>query len=338
MAHYDKIPQLLDNLITCSVAEACRRVGITPQTFWNYIVRSKLGDPRFQEVEFCAVIAPLHVQYQNAKTLASQQIEQNAIERARDGCMVDVFYQGQRMFERVKKAEFANTPDEDLWLVAGSDWEEICFELRPTKQWLKPSDALVIRMLESWNKKYRSHQEIDVRYGGVLRLERPDEQTTKTIEHQPQVFEEDDDSAEPPRQLALARPATSSEELDKWAEAGEFAPAPVTFVSAKGERTELRADLERRLAEGPKNPMPLNEHGHRTVPPKPAGTIADDPPDDAPEIAKPDPLLNHPRAYWAPGCTPKPAPRDPGKPRPVQPLDSAGYGPGKPPEGGFKVG
>ena len=40
--------------------------------------------------------------------------------------------------------------------------------------------------------------------------------------------------------------------------------------------------------------MPLNEHGHRTLPPKPAGTIADDPPDDAPEIAKPDPLLNHP--------------------------------------------
>ena len=97
MGHYDKIPQLLDNLITCSVAEACRRVGITPQTFWNYIVRSKLGDPRFQEIEFCAVIAPLHVQYQNAKTLASQQIEQNAIERARDGCMVDVFFQGKRI-------------------------------------------------------------------------------------------------------------------------------------------------------------------------------------------------------------------------------------------------
>lgn len=143
MAHYEKIPQLLDHLITCSVAEACRRVGITPQTFWNYMVRSKLGDPKFQEIEFCTVVAPLHVQYQNTKTLAAQQIEQNAIERARDGCLVDVFYQGERMFERVKKPEFTDYSDADIETF-GFD----AYELKPTKQWLKPSDALVLKMLE----------------------------------------------------------------------------------------------------------------------------------------------------------------------------------------------
>ncbi len=57
MAHYDKIPALLDNLMTCSVAEAARRVGITPQTVWNYLVRSKMGDAKLQEIEFCGVVA-----------------------------------------------------------------------------------------------------------------------------------------------------------------------------------------------------------------------------------------------------------------------------------------
>ena len=56
----------------------------------------------------------------------------------------------------MKKAEYANMPDEDLWLVAGPDWEEICFELRPTKQWLKPSDAHASACLKSWNKKYQA--------------------------------------------------------------------------------------------------------------------------------------------------------------------------------------
>ncbi len=61
-------------------------------------------------------------------------------------------------------------------------------------------------------------------------------------------------------------------------------------------------------------------------------------PDDQP-IPTPTPdLSNHPRAYWAPGATPKRAPRDPGLPRPPQPLDSAGLGPGRVPPGGFEVG
>ncbi len=236
MSHYSKVPELLDHLITCSVAEACRRCNITPQTFWNYMVRSRLGDPKFQEIEFCTVVAPLHIQYQNAKTLAAQQIEQNAIERARDGTMTDVFFQGQRMFERVKKEEFVDFTDEQI-----ADFGLDAYELKPTKQWLKPSDALVLKMLESWNKKYRSHQEIDVNYGGTLRLERPEERTaTKVIEHK--VFD-DDTNTEPTEQssLALARPAKDSAEFDKWNAAGEFASTPTKFVDADGKETVLQA-------------------------------------------------------------------------------------------------
>jgi hypothetical protein len=339
MAHYDKIPQLLDHLITCSVAEACRRVGITPQTFWNYIVQSKLGHPKLQEIEFCGVVAPLHVCYQNSKALASQMVEQNALERARDGCWVDVFYQGVRQYEKVKRAEYADYDDDDIEMIFGKDHVDEAYELKPTRQWLKPSDALVIKMLESWHKKYRSHQQLDISFGGVLRLERPEERTaTKTIEHAPQVFEDDADEAEQRGgHLAIARPAKSSEELDKWAAQGEFNPAPVRFVSASGEETTLIAPERPDIAALRKQAAELKAKGptHRQPEYKPDAT---EQPDDQP-IPTPAPdLRNHPRAYWAPGTTPKPAPRDPGLPRAPQPLDSAGLGPGRPPPGGFKMG
>ena len=296
MSHYDKIPQLLDNLITCSVAEACRRVGITPQTFWGWLVKSRLGDPKFQEIEFCTVVAPLHVQYQNAKMLIGQQISQSAYERARDGVYVDVFFQGQRQFEKVKKPQYADCDDDDIELILGKDHVDEAYELKPTKQWLKPSDALTLRMLEAHDKRFRSHQEISVQYGGVLRIDRPEERTTETVTHAP-VFEEDADDTERGAQLALARPAKSDEELDKWAAAGEFEPQPVRFTNAKGEEMVLEAERKQ---------------------------VAD------------DPLLNHPRAYDArTGQKPAPPPTPVGKA--TQPLDSAGTGRGTIPPGGFKM-
>jgi hypothetical protein len=326
MSHYDKIPALLDHLITCSVAEACRRVGITPQTFWNYLVQSKLGHPKLQEIEFCGVVAPLHVCYANSKILAAQMIEQNAIERARDGCLVDVFFQGVRQYEKVKKPEFEQYDDDTIALILGEHNVDEAYELKPTKQWLKPSDALTIKMLESWNKKYRSHQQIDVNYGGVLRLEKPGEQAPKTIERNAsEVFEEDHaDTEQRGGHLALAAPGTSR---------GESVSVPVGFVSATGERKELRADIAelKRQAEEPKRNGPAHRQPETAVEVfKPDAT---EQPDDQP-IPTPAPdLTRHPRAYWAPGARP----RDPGLPRPPQPLDSAGLGPGRVQPGGFKV-
>ena len=106
------------------------------------------------------------------------------------------------------------------------------------KQWLKPSEQLAIKMLESWHKKYRPHQQVDVNYGGVLRLERADERTApqvKVIEH---FVEEDNETEQRGGHLALGRPAQSSEEMDKWNQSGEFKPQPVAFVDAEGNRTE----------------------------------------------------------------------------------------------------
>ena len=111
------------------------------------------------------------------------------------------------------------------------------YERKPVKQWLKPSDQLVIRMLEAWNKRYRPHQQVDVTYGGVLRLERDGERAAKTIDQKP-IFDEDVETEQRGGHLALGRPAKDSAELDKWNAAGEFKPQPVTFVDAEGKRTE----------------------------------------------------------------------------------------------------
>ncbi|MFY9892502.1 MAG: hypothetical protein WAK63_00010 [Xanthobacteraceae bacterium] len=310
MSHYEKIPDLLDNLLACSMAEAARRVGISPSLPWKWLVQSRLGKPELQEIEFCGVLAPFHVHYsQNIPALTAMQIQQSAFERARDGTLVDVFFQGQRMFERVLKTEYKGKSDDDLRFEIGEDFERECYETIPTKQWLKPSDALVVKMLESWHRKrYGAHQTVDVNYGGVLRLERPEEQT-KIIENKPEVFEEDiEDAAGGGHHLALARPAKDSAELDKWAAAGEFAPAPVTFVNAKGERTELRADIEelRRQAAELKKNGPLHRQPSHHVEIFPA---------DEPEVRakvvtaedeepEPQTLRDHPRAYMVDKLSP----------------------------------
>jgi hypothetical protein len=304
---YSKIPDLLDNLLTTSMAEAARRVGISARLPWHWMVQSRLGKDELQDIEWMGVHAPFHEHCQNAKTLMAQQIEQSAIERARDGCMVDVFFQGVRQHEKKLKPEFESRNEDELWIEVGPEWEKVCYEMVPTKQWLKPSDALVLKMVEAWNRKrYGNHQSIDVTYGGVLRLERPDEKV-KIIEHRPEVFEDATESeADGGHHLALARPANTSEEMDKWAAAGEFAPAPVTFVNAKGERTELRADIEelRAQAEALKRNGPVHK--------RPEGKVEvfkpDAPADKAvvAEDGEPEPqtLADHPRAYYVDKLSP----------------------------------
>ena len=272
---YDKkelATRLLDGLLSGSMAEAARRCGISPSLPFKWLVQSKLGHPDFQEVLLCDVVAPFHVHYEkNIPALMAMQVQQTAFERARDGCLVDVFFQGVRHFETV-----------------------------PTKQWLKPSDALVAKMLESWNRRrYGAHQQIDVNYGGVLRLERPDEPApSKAIDADFTVFEDTAD-AEQPGRLALARPANDAAELDKWAAAGEFAPATVTFVDAKGERTELRANLEAHLQalkqEGPEHRQP----SHHVAIGKPDPTEESEPP-----ALPPQTIADHPRAYTIDKLTP----------------------------------
>lgn len=241
----DRLPDFLDVLVASpSIAEACRRTGIGESTIMRYLVRSRMGDPELQKVEWMDCIAPFHVHVdQNAPALTATLIERNAMERALNGVEVDVFFQGQRQFERVKKPEFADFTDDDIEALGQA---EVAYELRPTKQWLKPSDALTVKMLESWSRRYRPHQEIEVRHGGVLRLERPSDtaKPVKQIDNNAAAFSEHVDEVEQRGgYLALPAPAPSSEAMDAMVSAGEFKPTPVTFVDADGKRTELVAKL-----------------------------------------------------------------------------------------------
>lgn len=314
----ENVTAYLDNLLTCSGAEACRRVGIDPKTPWHWLVQSRLGHPDLQAITFCEVVAPYHVQLDNVKHLSVAALEQNAVERALHGCYVDVFFQGVRQYETVLKPEHEGKDDEWLALEYGPDFKSICYHTIPAKQWLKPSDALVIKMLESWKRKrYGAHQTIDVNYGGVLRLEPDAKPKAEVIDVQAvEVFE--GEAQEGPEQrgghLALAAPAKSSAEFEQRAAAGEFDAAPVTFRDASGKPAQLRPDIEalrQQVAElrarGPRNPVPKTKDGLRTLP-NLGGSGRGDQPDDAGLGLQPSPYAT---PYQPP---PAPEPRPPARP------------------------
>lgn len=303
----DQVAALLDAALCGSMAEAARRVGVSPSTPWRWLVQSRMGHPDLQDITFCDVGAPFHVHYdKNLPALMAAQVQQTAFERARDGVMVDVFFQGVRMTERVLKAEYASIPEDELWLEVGPEWETICYETRPTKQWLKPSDALVVKMLEAWNRKrYGAHQTVDVNYGGVLRLER-DAPAKPVIDATPAVFEDVDEAAVGEARgghLALAPPAKDSADFDARAAAGEFDPAVVTFRDADGNMAALRPDIEelREQAAALKRDGPIN--------PRPNAKVEVFKASDEPRVEPPPPpssqkppqtLADHPRAYEVP--------------------------------------
>jgi hypothetical protein len=321
----EQVSEFLDALLCGTAAEACRRIGIEGHTPSRWLVQSKLGHPALQAIIFCDVVAPFHIHYsQNVPALTAQQVQQTALERARDGVLTDVFFQGVRMFERTLKPEYAGKSDDALMFEVGADFERECYETRPTKQWLKPSDALVIKMLEAWNRKrYGSHQTIDVNYGGVLRLEKDNPDKPQVIESTAAaVFEEVEDEAEGHKgaHLALAPPAKSSADFEARAAAGEFDQAPVAFLDANGQATSLRPDIEalREQAAELKRNGPVHK--------RPEGRVQIFKPEDEPRIEpqKPEPIpqtvADHPRAYMVDKLSP---------PRPVAPYTGGTRGDGR---------
>lgn len=323
----EKVSALLDNLLCGSMAEACRRCNIDPKTPWNWLVQSKLGHPLLQEILFCDVVAPYHVHYsQNVPALQAHQVQQTAFERARDGTLVSVFFQGQRQFERALKPEFEGKSDDDLAIEIGPEFERECYHMVPTMQLLKPSDALVVKMLESWNRRrYGSHSTVDIKLGGVLRLSK--DAKPAAAEHvQDAVFEDAPDEAEQGGgHLALADPARTSTEFEERAAAGEFDQAPVTFKNADGQPAALRPDIEalrQQVAElrarGPKQPYAVDAQGRRTLP-NLGGSGRGDQPDDASLGLRPSP-------YAAPYSPPEARQTEPV--RPPMPMDERSVGTG----------
>jgi hypothetical protein len=248
VAHFHKIPAYLDCLVVGSISSACRAVGIDKSTHYSWLIRSKQGDEALQAIEWLGTTAPFHVHVeQHVPVLAIQAIESAALERARDGCWIPSVHQGAPVFlhdERIIK--FFGTTDVDPDLI------EMQFGQRDTylrdeegnrvqaRTWLKPDTGLVSLMLSAWKRRrYGTHVSVESKSETVLRLERPEERTMKTINAKPVSFGDDEESTTQGAKLALGRPAASSEEFDQWAAQGEFAPAPVTFVDQQGNRTQM---------------------------------------------------------------------------------------------------
>jgi hypothetical protein len=197
-----------------------------------------MGDAAL-ELEWMGVRAQFAVHCdKNAAALTASLIERSAMDRALNGTWVDSYFQGKRVMEDVRREGLPDLDDAAL-IELGYSHADI-YESRPVKVWMKPSDALTIKMMESWNRRYRSHQEVEVRLGGVLRLDQP--HAIKQIEHS-DVFDVEATEVETRGgHLAVAGPAKSSEDMDALVEAGQFAPKPVTFTNAAGEVKTLKAE------------------------------------------------------------------------------------------------
>lgn len=283
------IPQLLDQLVeTPGIAETCRVLDISTKTHHAWHVQSVRGEPKLQRVRWHGVIAPYHVHVENAKILAMNEAEGNAIARVKDGYTSDVFFQGVRMTERVRNPKYKGWTDVDVELMGepADYWLTV-----PTKQHNKPSDQLTLGMLAPWKPKYRKQADVQVNIGGVLRLVRPEDYAKQPQQVTDVSFEEVERAQETGNKLAIAHTAKTEAERAQRQAAGEFDHTPVAFVDANGKRVEIQAardplaprpddsplvrDLKARAAAGPRNPIPLDKNGHRTIP-NIKGMTADD--------------------------------------------------------------
>lgn len=304
MSHYDKVIEILDLAAQgYNYAEIGRKLNIAPKTITNYLIRSRQGDEAFASVIWHDVAAPFHHHLLvNARALIGQNIIQSAHERALHGVETDVFFQGQRQYERVIDTEkYPDWKPVDEFGLPNDEPGDL-YITKPVKQWLKPSDALVLRMMEAYDKRFQPGQSMTVNYSGKLTLRRPEENAKPVIDATAASFEEVAEG-ERPALLALQRHATSSEEFDKWTQQGDFDPAPVDVVAADGTTHTLQADplqpkptdsplvadLKARAAQKPVNPVPLDAAGRRTIASVKSWTQDDERNDDGTKYEKPTP-------------------------------------------------
>ena len=237
---------------------AARKVGISTMTLTRWIERSAKGDPEFI-VEWCDETDQFARHVQRAMRAQIASIESMARKNA-TGFDEVVTYNGQVQYKLDPK--LIGVPDDQLELLYGvtDRYLRINGEVQPLTVRRKASDALVLKMLSAhYPKVYGDKSTVDVNVGGVLRLERPGEKSApRVIEHEdsdPLVIEREDDTAERAADtnlVALGRPASSSNEFEQWAAAGEFEAEPVVFEDAEGKEVIMGNPA---IVRDPENPM-----------------------------------------------------------------------------------
>lgn len=227
------IPRLLDNLVMyVSVMQACKATGITRQSFWNWQIASRNGDPRYQTITWSGVTAPLHVLVEGAATITAQMIEAEARARAMRGSYVQSYFQGEPVYHKKDPKEIAELKEFDLW-----DGDEFARDKNgeriPVMMHIVPPASLVEKMLSAhFPKRYGQHATLDIKHGGVLRINK-DAKADKTKEL-PSFDDEEETGERNGGFLAVPPPAISSDEFEERAAAGEFDAMPVEFKQNDG--------------------------------------------------------------------------------------------------------
>jgi hypothetical protein len=259
---------VLDSLVhDPNVTLACKKVGIQTMTLYRWLKLSRDGAAEFQNLEWSGEVGSFHQFFEYAVRAQINEIEQTAKSHAL-GFDEVVTFQGSVQYKiDPKLVGESDDPDtlEMLWGVRDK-FLRIDGEVQPLTVRRKPSDALVIKMLSSHKPEIygdKSTVNVNMKVGGVLRLQRPGEMPVKTLEQQNDgSFGLDDtgavDEVDTTTMLALGRAATSSEEFEEWTAAGEFAAAPVKIappVAAHDDPTNpITKDTLARMAARANNP------------------------------------------------------------------------------------
>ena len=233
------------------------------------------------------VEAPLHLHLEAARMLNIMALEASVRSMALEGWSTPKYFQGQPVWEVDPKIAAL-----DAETIALCGYYDPPYKHTPdgariqAVDTVKPSPELQVKVLEQL-KTYRTPKDVNLNVsGGLMRLDRPEEQT-KTVEHKQELPFVGDNDTEQQEQatnfLALGRPAQNSAEFEQWAQQGEFDPKPVTFRTLDGKGTEriaslepketdspLQADLKQRardaLARGPGPSVAPGAHGQRIIP------------------------------------------------------------------------
>src|SRR5665213_527531 len=168
------------------VSIAARKIGVSTMTLYRWLKMSRDGAPEFQDIEWCGERGSFHQFYEYAQHAQINEIEQTAKHNAL-GFDEVVTHDGAVQYQIDPKLvgmsdemlEDFGYPDRYLRNERG--------EVIPLTVKRKPSDALVIKMLSAHKPELygeRSRVDVNMRVGGVLRLQRPDEVVAKTLEQQ----------------------------------------------------------------------------------------------------------------------------------------------------------
>jgi hypothetical protein len=299
---------------------AAKKIGVTTMSIYRWLKLSREGKD-FQKINWCGEVGSFHQFYEYAQHAQINDIEQTAKKNA-TGFDEVVTHDGAIQYKI--DPTLVGMSDDDLEFLEIKDrYLRINGQVQPLTVKRKASDALVLRMLSAHKPEIygeRSTLNVNMKVGGVLRLQRPEEMPVKTLEQQSDgSFALDDASAaddpdtKTSTMLALGRPAQTSEEFDRWNANKEFEAAPVTFVKADGSRTVTKAEL----------PLP----GDKPLTPLQADPL---------RRAQQPPAHPHPTAM--PASAPAAAALAPAaKPYTTRDNQAEGIGPGAPAPGGMKV-